>query len=86
MSVIAIARATPSGVVRVGEIVRSLDGATFRYDAEYLSGGRSMPLSRSLPLRREEYEEAELRPYFEGLLAEGPTRDALAAELGGKER
>lgn len=84
MSVIAIARATPSGVVRVGEIVRSLDGATFRYDAEYLSGGRSMPLSRSLPLRREEYEEAEFRPYFEGLLAEGPTRDALAAELGVK--
>ena len=43
-----------------------------------------MPLSRSLPLRREEYEEAEFRPYFEGLLAEGPTRDALAAELGVK--
>ena len=84
MNAIAIARVTQSGVVRVGKIIRSLRRATFRYDAEYLSNNCSMPLSRSLPLRSEEYEEDEFRPYFEGLLAEGPTRDALAAELGVK--
>ena len=57
-------------------------GTSFSYDAEYLGMPGTTPLSLSLPLRLEEFSEGEIRPYFEGLLAEGRARAALASELG----
>ena len=65
-------------------LVGALDerGTSFSYDAEYLGLSGATPLSLSLPLRTEEFNEAEIRPYFEGLLAEGRARAALASELG----
>ena len=84
MKDIEIARATHDGVVRVGKIIRSSDFPLFRYSEEYLSNKCALPLSQSLPCRDMPYGEDEFRPYFEGLLAEGPTRDALASELGVK--
>ncbi len=57
-------------------------GTSFSYDAEYLGMPGATPLSLSLPLRLEEFSEGEIRPYFEGLLAEGRARAALASELG----
>lgn len=64
----------------VGEL-RS-NASSFSYFKDYLEAPRAIPLSQSLPLREEAFNEAELRPYFEGLLAEGAAREALVAELG----
>lgn len=57
-------------------------GESFSYDPGYLARPEATPLSLSLPLRGKRYDGSELRPYFEGLLAEGRSRAALAAELG----
>ena len=66
------------------DLVGSLDerGTSFSYDAEYLGAPGVTPLSLSLPLRPEGFDGEEIRPYFEGLLAEGSARTALASELG----
>ena len=53
----------------------------FEYDASYLESPDAQPLSLSLPLRREPFKEAQFKPYFEGLIAEGAARQTLAAEL-----
>lgn len=63
----------------VGHISR--DGSSFAYSDAYLNDPSSMPLSASLPLQTKPYSAHELRPYFEGLLSEGFSRRALAAEL-----
>lgn len=57
------------------------DGASFTYSSSYLSDPSAIPLSASLPLRADPFSPAEFRPYFEGLLAEGTARQALASEL-----
>lgn len=57
-------------------------GESFSYDPGYLGRRDASPLSLSLPLRDGEFDGSEVRPYFEGLLAEGRARSALAAELG----
>lgn len=54
---------------------------TFSYDASYLDNPTAIPLSLSLPLQAEPFYQESFRPYFEGLLAEGTPRQALAAEL-----
>lgn len=65
----------PVGVIDVS------DASSFRYLDEYLETPQAIPLSASLPLRREPFSEREMRPYFEGLLPEGAARTALAGEL-----
>lgn len=57
------------------------DRLVFSYDSAYLDSESPIPLSLSLPLKREPFPLVEWRPYFEGLLAEGGAREALAAEL-----
>ena len=52
-------------------------GIVFQYDLEYLNNG-NMPLSLSLPLREEEYSQAECLPYFSGLLPEGDVRTQVS--------
>lgn len=66
------------------DLVGTLDGrgTSFSYDAEHLETPGVTPLSLSLPLRPEGFDGEEIRPYFEGLLAEGSARTALASELG----
>ncbi len=61
------------------------DGFTFSYDSSFLACPYAAPLSCSLPLRGKPYAREEFRPYFEGLLAEGASRQMLAAELGVRE-
>lgn len=66
-------------VVRVGTIERNnTDGSIFRYLNEYADDSAAIPLSQSLPLSTDAYSEDQFRPYFEGLLAEGNAREALA--------
>lgn len=57
------------------------NGSWFAYDASYRVSSHAIPLSFSLPLRAERFMAQEYMPYFEGLLAEGIARQALASEL-----
>ena len=81
MGTLAIARlASPSdGMLPVGSI--DTVNRTFSYSDDYLTNSVATPLSCSLPLRDEPFSEIEFRPYFEGLLPEGSSRDAIAAQL-----
>lgn len=63
----------------VGRIDR--EHGLFMYDEGYLAAANTIPLSNSLPLRPEPFNEGEFRPYFEGLLAEGVSRQALMGQL-----
>lgn len=56
---------------RAGMLER-LDGAKLRftYDGDWLTVATT-PISLSLPLREEPYEDADCRPFFAGLLPEG---------------
>lgn len=57
------------------------NGTSFTYSKHYLSQRDAVPLSLSLPLRDDPFDVSELRPYFEGLVAEGMARRALAETL-----
>lgn len=80
MSVHYVYRLERSSAVLAGALDER--GTSFSYDAEYLGAPGVTPLSLSLPLRPEGFDGEEIRPYFEGLLAEGSARTALASELG----
>lgn len=79
MSDLVVSRIVGSTLVRVGLISRMRMLPTFTYDRDYLAWEEAIPLSRSLPLRKAEFDATAVRPYFDGLLPEGPTRAALAA-------
>ena len=67
----------------VGSIAETPDGVPFfSYLESYAESRGAIPLSHSLPLTSKPYGESQFKPYFEGLLAEGGAREALAAELG----
>lgn len=63
----------------VGRIDR--EHGLFIYDEGYLAAPNAIALSNSLPLRSGPFSEGEFRPYFEGLLAEGVSCQALIAQL-----
>lgn len=46
-------------------------GYRFTYGAEYLMEPRAVPVSLSLPLRSEPFEDKRLFPFFDGLIPEG---------------
>jgi serine/threonine-protein kinase HipA len=60
----------------------SLGKYTFQYDAEWLEAPRARPISQSLPLRHEVYEESECAGFFGGLLPEDYNRELIARNLG----
>ncbi|MDO4289636.1 MAG: type II toxin-antitoxin system HipA family toxin [Eggerthellaceae bacterium] len=66
------------GTIRSGDLPSS---SSFSYDPSYLALPEAVPLSLSLPLRGEPFDQADFRPYFEGLLAEAHARQELAAKL-----
>ena len=80
MSAYYVYRLEQSSAVLVG--ILDEHGESFSYDAEYLGTPGVTPLSLSLPLRPDRFDREEIRPYFEGLLAEGRARAAVASELG----
>lgn len=64
---------------RVGTIAGEAQAARrFAYDRAYLASKSSRPLSLSLPLRSEPYIDRDFRPFFEGMVPEGPVRTELA--------
>lgn len=53
-------------------IIEQRDGLfIFTYDAEYLKQPGSLPVSLTLPLRLESYEQKTMFPFFDGLIPEG---------------
>lgn len=52
-----------------GYLAETSNGYTFQYDSEFLK--KNIPISISLPPRKEPYESKELFPFFKGLLPEG---------------
>lgn len=70
-------------IVREGEPIADLDredgGLALRFRPEVVALASGAPiLSVSLPVRAEPYAEAELLPFFAGLLPEGLVRERLA--------
>ena len=54
-----------------GVLAERDDGYSFRYEEAYLSAPEALPVSITLPLRREEYAQSTLFSFFDGLIAEG---------------
>ena len=68
---------------RVGTLWRADGGALcFAYDARYREAAGALPLSRSLPLSPDPFEEGPARLFFANLLPEGRQRQFLARRLG----
>jgi len=60
-----------------GYISETKDGYVFEYNKEFLK--KNMPISISLPLRKEPYKSKELFSFFKGLLPEGWYLDIVTA-------
>ncbi|HEX6455269.1 MAG TPA: type II toxin-antitoxin system HipA family toxin [Solirubrobacterales bacterium] len=60
-------------------LLERVDGAglRFTYKSAWLAGAET-PISLSLPLREEPYQDAECRPFFKGLLPEGEFLRSIA--------
>ena len=53
-------------------IIEAKDGLfIFKYDIEYLKNSNPLPVSLTLPLRQEAYEQKTMFPFFDGLIPEG---------------
>lgn len=53
----------------------------FRYDGDYLAKPTARPISASLPLRGEYYDEQLTDAFFDGLLSEGDLRSRVSTAL-----
>lgn len=69
------------------QLVGELNGelGTFTYDSTYLASSIAFPLSQSLPLQTEPFEQAQYLAYFDGLLPEEQARRELAARIRVRE-
>lgn len=68
---------------QVGQLTQDKHGELgFAYAPEWLSDEEALPLSASLPKRKEPFGRRECRPFFGGLLPEEGQRDAVAQALG----
>lgn len=72
---------------RAGRLVQTDSGQlSFAYDAGWLASGSPRPLSLSLPLRPDPFDDRETRPFFAGLLPEDAVRQRLARYLQVSDR
>ena len=65
----------------VGWLTAHQGRLAFRYDNAWLANPLAGPLSASLPLRPEPFDDVEARAYFSGLLPEGRVRQLLARQF-----
>lgn len=65
----------------VGYIEETPHGSRFLYDPSYLARPEAIPISPTLPLRKEPYESSGLHPFFENLLPEGRLLDLTCRKL-----
>lgn len=54
-----------------GVIAENDEGFTFQYDETYLHNENAKPVSLTLPLQQEAYQNKILFPFFDGLIPEG---------------
>ena len=67
----------------VGKLEQDNSGALrFGYDEAWLNSTAPMPLSHSLPLRKERFRGRDCRPFFAGLLPEEDSRELIAKAFG----
>lgn len=66
----------------VGRLDQEGGRLQFTYDPAWLAHIGAVPLSVSLPLRAEPYDDRASRPFFAGLLPEQEKRDQVARALG----
>lgn len=62
-----------------GRLSETDGGYVFQYVPRYLADGR--PISLSMPLRAEPFENETLHPFFEGLLPEGWYSEIVSSVL-----
>ena len=65
----------------VGHLSQAEGRLGFTYSAPWLQSGHARPLSHSLPLRAEPFDDKAARPFFAGLLPEGNMRKLVAQAL-----
>jgi len=66
---------------RVGQLNQVEGRLNFTYSVRWLESTGAQPLSISLPLRAEPYDDKATRPFFAGLLPEGDKRKLIARAL-----
>ena len=67
----------------VGQLVQNQNGQIqFSYDSKWLQSKFSVPLSYSLPLRKEPFQQKECRGFFAGIIPEDTNRKIIARVLG----
>lgn len=71
------------GEKRIGRVTETRKGGRFAYDPAIVERFAEMPLlSLSLPVKARPFSEGRTSAWFNGLLPEGPRRDAIAKSLG----
>lgn len=66
---------------RVGDLALIEGRLQFSYDADWLQQSDAVPLSCSLPLQVEAFNDLQARPFFAGLLPEGKLRQLIARQF-----
>src|SRR3984893_1697411 len=67
----------------VGHLVQDDGGQmSFEYLESWLTKSGALPLSESLPLRKERFPSRECRAFFGGILPEDSNREIIARNLG----
>lgn len=67
--------------LQVGTLAQVDGRLGFAYAPEWLSNASAVPLSQSLPLQPEPFDDRATRPFFAGLLPEGGKRKLIAQAL-----
>lgn len=57
--------------ILAGYLQENENGYQFQYLKEYLSDAQNSPISLTLPLQEEGFEDKNLFPFFDGLIPEG---------------
>jgi len=65
----------------VGRLFLSNGRLHFAYLPEWLAQPQAMPVSMSLPLQADSFDDQQARPFFAGLLPEGQLRSVIARQL-----
>jgi serine/threonine-protein kinase HipA len=67
----------------VGQLIQNEHGEiAFAYAASWLDNAAAIPLSHSLPLRKERFNRQECRGFFAGVLPDEGKRETIAKNLG----
>lgn len=67
--------------IRAGVITEDGGGYAFAYDGAYLARAGALPVSLTMPLRREPYRSPTLFPRYFNMLSEGANREAQSRLL-----